>query len=142
MKENLLFFKSRAENICYNRRDRVSIYLFLYFLREVAHLLESKFQSELILDCEELFPGCIILKNDSNYIQGFPDLLILYKNKWAALECKKSAYDRHRPNQDYYIDILDKMSYASFIYPENKKEVLDELQQTLRPRRTTRILRG
>ena len=103
--------------------------------------LESKFQSELILNCEELFPGCIILKNDSNYIQGFPDLLILYKKKWAALECKKSVYSRHQPNQEYYIDILDEMSFASFIYPENKEEILDELQQTFGSRRATRVSR-
>lgn len=90
---------------------------------------ENKFQADLIKELYSLFPGCIILKNDPNYISGIPDLLILFENKWAALECKKSCKASHRPNQDYYVGVLDEMSYASFIFPENKQEVLNELQQ-------------
>ena len=71
------------------------------------------------------------MKNDSSYIQGIPDLLILYNDKWAALEVKKSRTASHRPNQEYYVDKMDDMSFARFIYPENKEVVLDELQQTL-----------
>lgn len=93
-------------------------------------MLESKFQAELIKDLKNLFPGCIITKNDCNYIQGFPDLTILYKDKWAVLECKKKENAKRRPNQDYYVGILNQMSFSRFIYPENKEEVLHELQQT------------
>lgn len=102
-------------------------------------MLESKFQSQLIDELEVMFKGCVILKNDANYIQGFPDLLILYENKWAALECKRSANASYQANQEYYLDLLNNMSYASVIYPEIKREVLDELQQTFRTRRSTRI---
>ena len=97
--------------------------------------LERDFQRNLIKELKDIFVGCIIMKNDSSYIQGIPDLLILYKDRWAALEVKKSATASHRPNQEYYIDKMDEMSYASFIYPENKEVVLDELQQTLFSRR-------
>lgn len=90
---------------------------------------ESKFQSELIKEINRLFRGCVILKNDANYIQGFPDLTILYKDRWAVLECKRSASERFQPNQEYYISELDNMSYARVIYPENKEEILDELQR-------------
>lgn len=95
-------------------------------------MLESYFQSNLISDLKKLFPGCIVLKNDASYIQGIPDLLILYGDRWAALECKQSAKAKHRPNQCYYVDQMNMMSFAQFIYPENKKEVLDDLQQTFK----------
>lgn len=91
-------------------------------------MLESRFQSGLIKELKEKFPGCIILKNDADYKQGIPDLLVLYENKWAALECKKSANAKHQPNQDYYVGKMNEMSFASFICPENKKEVLHELE--------------
>lgn len=96
-------------------------------------MLERNFQADLIKDIKHRFPGCIILKNDPNYIQGFPDLTIFYENKWALLETKRSKIASHRPNQDYYIEKGNKMSFARFICPENKEEVLNELQQALRP---------
>lgn len=97
--------------------------------------LERDFQARLIKELKQIFKGCVIMKNDSSYIQGIPDLLILYQDKWAALEVKKSRTASHRPNQEYYVELMDEMSYASFIYPENKEEVLYELQQTLFSRR-------
>lgn len=91
---------------------------------------EGDFQHELIEEIENRFPGSIILKNDPTYIQGFPDLTILYKDKWATLECKKSEKEKHQPNQDYYVGLNDEMSFSRFIYPENKETVLNELQQS------------
>ena len=93
-------------------------------------MLESKFQSGLIKELKKRFQGCVVLKTDANYIQGFPDLLILFRDKWAALECKQNKTSRFRPNQEYYISKLNDMSYASVIYPENMEEVLYEIQQT------------
>lgn len=90
-------------------------------------MLENRFKTKLINELEDLFPGCIILHMDPNEIQGIPDLLILYKNKWAALEGKKNARASLRPNQEYYVDLMDHMSFAAFIYPENKDEVIDDL---------------
>lgn len=93
---------------------------------------EGDFQTKLIHEIKDRFEGAIVLKNDPNYIQGIPDLLVLYKDKWAALECKRSKDAKKQPNQDYYVGCLGEMSYASFVYPENKEEVLNELQQTFR----------
>jgi hypothetical protein len=90
-------------------------------------MLENRFKTKLISEIKNLFPGCIITHLDPNEIQGIPDLLILYGNKWAVLEGKKSATASHRPNQSYYVDLMDRMSFAAFIYPENKDEVLDAL---------------
>lgn len=100
---------------------------------------ENKFQSDLIKELKYEFPGSIILKLDANYIQGIPDLLILFRDRWAALECKQNEKAHHQPNQEYYISIMNSMSYAKFIYPENKEEVLDELQRSFRTRRTSRL---
>lgn len=102
---------------------------------------ENEYQAELIKEIKREFPGAMVLKNDPNYIQGIPDLLILFKDRWAALEVKRSKNDSHRPNQDYYISIMNKMSFARFIYPENKEEILDELQRSFRFRRTSRLPR-
>jgi hypothetical protein len=102
-------------------------------------MLESRFKTKLISEIEEMFPGCIVIHLDANEIQGFPDLLILYKDTWAALEGKKTTNASRRPNQGYYIDLMSNMSFASFIYPENKEEVLDGLQQAFRTRRATRF---
>lgn len=93
-------------------------------------MLESKFQSGLIKDLKKMFPGCFVMKTDPTYIQGLPDLLILFKDRWAALECKKSATATKRPNQEYYVNQMNDMSFSRFIYPENKETVLNELQQT------------
>lgn len=90
---------------------------------------ENGFQSNLIRELKRLFPGCVILKNDPNYLQGFPDLTILYRDRWAVLECKRSANEAHQPNQDFYVDMLNGMSYSAFIYPENKERILYDLQQ-------------
>ena len=88
---------------------------------------ESKFQATLIERIKEMFPGCIVLKNDPNYLQGIPDWLVLYKSRWAALEAKREEGASHRPNQDYYVDKMDQMSFSRFVYPENVEEVLDDL---------------
>lgn len=95
-------------------------------------MLESKFQAQLIRDIKKLLPGCLVLKNDPDYIQGIPDLTVLYGERWAFLECKRSEHEHRQPNQQYYISKAMGMSYGSFVYPENKREVLNELQQALR----------
>ena len=89
--------------------------------------LESGFQDRLIADLKEMFPGCMVFKMDQ--IQGIPDLLILYGKRWASLENKKSANAKRQPNQEYYVDLMNKMSFSRFICPENKEEVLTELQK-------------
>lgn len=94
--------------------------------------LERNFQSSLIKELKKLFVGCMVIKLDSSYIQGIPDLLVLYKDKWATLECKKSKNASRRPNQDYYVGLMNKMSFSRFICPENKEEVLHELQSAFR----------
>lgn len=91
---------------------------------------ESAFQKQVKDALRERFPGCIIMKNDPNDIQGIPDLTILYNQHWATLECKRSATEAHQPNQDYYVDKMNQMSYSSFIFPENVQEVLDEIQRS------------
>lgn len=95
-------------------------------------MLESKYQAYLIKELRRLFPGCVVLKNDTDYLQGIPDLLILWRRRWAALEVKPRANAPHQPNQDYYVDLLDEMSFAAFIYPENEEDVLSDLQSAFR----------
>ncbi len=90
-------------------------------------MLESKFQAKLKKILKQRYPGCVVLKNDPNYIQGIPDLLVLYNERWAMLECKKNALAHHQPNQDYYVKRFNEMSFSRFVYPENLDEVLMDL---------------
>lgn len=91
--------------------------------------LERDFQRKVIKDISKRLPGSHVLKNDPNYIQGIPDLLVLYKTRWAALEVKKSADAKHQPNQDEYVARMNADSFAAFVYPENEEHILDELQR-------------
>lgn len=102
------------------------------FIWSKMPLKERSFQKDLIKELEELFPGIVILKNNPNYRQGFPDLLLLYEDKWAVLEVKRAADSPAQPNQIYYVETLGQMSYASFIYPENWEQVIHEIQQAFR----------
>lgn len=92
--------------------------------------LESGFQDSLIKQIKKIFPGSMVFKMDQ--IQGLPDLLILYKDKWASLECKRTATAKRQPNQEYYVKLMNEMSFSRFISPENREDILDELCKTLR----------
>lgn len=94
----------------------------------MSRALEAKFQADLIKDLEKMFPHCVILKNDPTMIQGIPDLCILFGERWAMLEVKASEDADVQPNQEHYVGFLNRHSFAAFIYPENKTEVLDALQ--------------
>ena len=96
-------------------------------------ILERVFQARLIKRIHQEMPDAVVLKTDPNYIQGFPDLLILRGKNWVALECKVSKNAHHQPNQDIYVNKLNDMSYASFIFPENEEEVLNEVFKALEP---------
>lgn len=98
-------------------------------MARIGKKLERDFQRSLIKELERTFEGCLVMKLDSSYIQGIPDLLILFKDKWATLENKRSCTSKKRPNQDYYVNLMNKMSFSRFIYPENKEEVLEELNK-------------
>jgi len=100
---------------------------------------ESEFQSKLIREIKERYPGAVILKNDAGYKKGFPDLTVLYKKHWAILETKKEEKASHRPGQDNYVKKLNEMSFARFINPENKEEVLDEMDAAFKSRRNSRV---
>ena len=102
--------------------------------------LESGFQDRLVSELKKEYPGDMIFKMEEP--QGIPDILILYNDRWASLECKREKNASRRPNQEYYVGVMNNMSFSRFIYPENKKEVLDELQQALRPGGNARVSRS
>lgn len=91
---------------------------------------ETKFERELMKDLEDLLPGCMIFKLDSADYQGIPDRLILFRNIWFSLEVKESADAEHQPNQDWYVDSMNRMSFAAFVYPENKEETIRAICRT------------
>lgn len=90
---------------------------------------ETAYQRDLVNTLSELFPGCVVIKNDPSYIQGIPDLIVLYGPYWAALEVKISKTASTQPNQPYWVDRLDSMSYSAFVHPDNEEVVLNELKR-------------
>lgn len=129
------------EEIIYRDLEKITVYCLLN-RKGILMAKESAFQKGLIDDLKKRFPGCMVLKNDPNYIQGIPDLLVLYEGRWAALECKKAKQASHQPNQDYYVERMNEMSFSRFVYPENKETILDELQQSFQSCRPARFSRG
>lgn len=97
--------------------------------------LESKFQKDFLDEVKRRYPGCIALKNDSGYIQGFPDWTLLYEDKWAVLEMKKERGASKQPNQEYYVDMLNSMSFSRFVFPENQEEVFEDLDTFFKHKR-------
>lgn len=100
---------------------------------------EGAFKAKVITRLKTMFPGCELIKPDPSYSQGIPDLVILWGNYWASLEFKKSANSNIQPNQEYFVQRLDAMSFAAFIHPGNIEEVLDALEQAFKPPRRTRV---
>lgn len=94
---------------------------------------ENSFQSKLIKKLGSRFPGCTVMKNDANYRQGFPDLSVYHNGRTAFLECKASEKAHRQPNQDYWVGKLKEDGfYANFIFPENEKEVLSDLERSFK----------
>lgn len=100
---------------------------------------EAQYQSYLIKKIKKLIPNSIVLKNDSSYMPGIPDILVLYEDRWAMLEVKLSGKSKYQPNQDYYVEMFMSMSYASFICPEIEEDVLYDLQLSFGLVREARI---
>ena len=101
--------------------------------------LERKYERELIDHLNERYPGCVIRKNDPSRDQGIPDLTIYIGDWWGMLEVKASKNSPQQPNQDYWVDYYNTMSFAAFIYPENEEQVLNELQRSLESSRSARV---
>jgi hypothetical protein len=102
-------------------------------------MTENQYQAQLIRKLKRMFPDCVITKMDSSYQQGIPDLLILWHQNWALLEAKRSRTASLQPNQEYFIERLSGMSFASVIFPENEEDVLSALQQAFEPPRRARV---
>jgi hypothetical protein len=102
-------------------------------------MAENKYQAGLIKRLSKRFPGSVIMKNDPNYIQGIPDLTILYEDCWATLEVKDGPDAPSQPNQEHYVAKMNEMSFSAFVYPAIEERVMDELQRSFESRRKTRI---
>lgn len=134
-RKNSPFYERRRYNGDFSR---IFILSFLFLGEANMSTTEGAFQADLIKDIYKRFEGSLVMKLDANYIQGIPDLLILYKDRWAILECKKSKKAHKQPNQEYYVNRLNNMSFSAIIYPENKETVLNEMERSFRTRRKTR----
>lgn len=118
-----------------------------FFFKDPQMKNENKFQADTVKEIRERLPGSIVTKMDANYIQGIPDILVLYKDRWATLEFKRSEEDYKKslsrnPNQPYYVEKMNGMSYSAFIFPENKEEILDEMERSFKSKRNPRTIQS
>lgn len=105
-------------------------------------MLERHYQAKLIKKLRVMFEGCVVLKNDSGYMQGVPDLSIFYKDMWAMLEVKSKAPEKpedFEPNQEWHLERFNVLSFAACVFPENEKEVLNALQRSFASGRPARL---
>lgn len=89
---------------------------------------ENRYQPKVIKRLEKDFPGCFVIKLLTDHQQGLPDLLVLYGRRWALLEVKRWLSAPYEPNQEYYIEMFNQMSFSAMICPENEEEVFRALQ--------------
>lgn len=95
--------------------------------------LESTFQKEVLRpELDRRFPGCLIIKGNSAVRQGVPDWIVLWGPRWGFLEAKRSRSATLQTNQEYYVELLDEMSFAAFIDPSNYMEVLDQMERAFK----------
>lgn len=104
-------------------------------------MTENAYQRQLVKRLKTRFADhkFVMIKNDPNYQQGILDWTLLIDDWWAMLEVKASRTARERPNQDYFVELLNGMTFAAFIFPENEEEVLDALQQAFETRGRSRV---
>lgn len=93
-------------------------------------ILEKDFQKDFIHKIKTLLPNSIAIKNDANYLQGFPDWTVIDGPRVYVFEAKAFKKANRQPNQEYYINAINAAGgFARFVYPENMQEVLDEIQR-------------
>lgn len=100
---------------------------------------ERVYQSKLIKEIKRRMPDAFVLKNDPEYLQGVPDLTVLQGNNWAWLEVKGSLQAKSQPNQEFYVEKANELSFGAVICPENEGEVLDALQSAFQSYRPARV---
>lgn len=102
----------------------------LFFWR--FEMLESEIKADF-KQCikDNIFYGDMVhLVEPKTYQRSEPDLYILgHGRKWAAIEFKTAVDADRQPQQDRRMAILNHMSFARFVYPDNAVEVLDELEK-------------
>lgn len=111
--------------------------------KELCVLQERDYQKGLIQRIHSLLPRSVVLKNDPNYMQGIPDLVVFNGDRYAMLEVKTGPKAPHQPNQDYYVEWFDSQGvFSAFVYPENEEEILDAMERSLQPSRKARVHRS
>lgn len=96
--------------------------------------LERNYQKRLTKKIRKRMPECIVLKNDSGYQQGIPDLSVLCPTGWAFLEVKREEGAEEQPNQRWFVERAAEQQFGAFIYPDNEEDILNDLQRKLGPR--------
>lgn len=97
---------------------------------------EGKLKAHFIKELKKRVKLTAVLqyKQDSTTVNGFPDTILLADEAVVVfIEFKKSKRAKFQPLQkEWGKKLLDRNFWYYLVYPENEKEVLEELAEILK----------
>jgi hypothetical protein len=90
---------------------------------------EADLQSKFLSSLRKLGYKCFKQQMNATTRAGTPDAFIFKEGFWGWIEFKQHKNSKARPGQKENVEWAKENSWGSFVYAENKDEVLKELKE-------------
>lgn len=94
--------------------------------------LESKLQTKILQWLRKQGAFATKMQQNATTAIGVADIFFCKEGFYGFLEVKKSKTAKRRPGQEAFIKRMGAWSYARVVYPENWKEIREELEGILK----------